>query len=277
MTSVQQFHHFFDDAAIFPPGLAPLDKAVHDHLDRRDKPVNKLIGPLILPLEKLAEAANHTGDHVLDVSAVITTEEIDTLRRSFDDIPNIDIVSVEVKFPGPPPTDFTWMDQLEQLAAERASVSIFMELPAALVTDDTARRLRAMGAGLKFRTGGIRAELFPTAEELTQVLSTAVHAALPFKLTAGLHRAIRYTDETTGFPHFGFLNIAAAVEELRAGHGDDAALHALTSDDAHTLAHTVATGGSWRESFRSFGTCSVTEPLETLMDVELISGDDLRP
>ena len=40
------FDRLVDDAAVFPPGLAPLDVAVREHLDRRTGPYAAHIGPL---------------------------------------------------------------------------------------------------------------------------------------------------------------------------------------------------------------------------------------
>ena len=63
----------------------------------------------------------------------------------------------------------------------------------------------------KFRTGGLAAELFPTPVELAAVICACRDRELPFKLTAGLHHAMRHTDPETGFTHHGFLNVLAAT------------------------------------------------------------------
>ena len=63
----------------------------------------------------------------------------------------------------------------------------------------------------KFRTGGLAAELFPTPVELAAVICACRDRELPFKLTAGLHHALRHTDPETGFTHHGFLNVLVAA------------------------------------------------------------------
>lgn len=276
MSNVQQFHRFFDDSAIYFPCFIPLDRAIGEHFDRGHKPAARFIGSLILPLGKLAEAATFTGDRVLRVSVVISTDELRQLEENFHEIPNIDITSVEIKLVGVALTGTAWLGEVEALVKRHRNISVWVEVPASLFTAEIARRLRSMGAGLKFRTGGDRAELFPSPEELVRVLHTAVHAALPFKLTAGLHRALRYTDSGTGRLHFGFLNIAAAVATLRAGGGGEAALAVLNSDDAAPLVHVLA-GSDWRDSFRSFSTCNVIEPLDTLIDLDVLANSDVHP
>lgn len=276
MSNVQNFHRFFDDSAIYFPCFIPLDRAIGEHFDRRDKPAARFIGSLILPLAKLEEAATFTGDQVLRVSVVISTDELRQLQENFHEIPNIDITSVEIKLVGAALGGLTWLGEVEALVKRHRNISVWVEVPAALVTADLARKLRAMGAGLKFRTGGDRAELFPTPEELVRVLHTAIHAALPVKLTAGLHRALHYTDSATGRLHFGFLNIAAAVATLRSGKSEGEALAVLNSDDAAPLVH-IIDGSDWRDSFRSFSTCNVIEPLDTLIDLGVLDEQDVHP
>ncbi|ALC04564.1 hypothetical protein CDES_00405 [Corynebacterium deserti GIMN1.010] len=277
MNHVQQFHRFFDDSAVFYPCFIPLDRAIGEHLDRRNAPSTRFIGNLILPLASLEEAAQYTGDQVIHVSVVISTDELATLQSTFRELPNIDITSVEIKLVGSALTSTTWLADVASFAAQHRNTFIWVEVPTALVTADTVRELRRIGAGLKYRTGGDRAELFPTPSDLIIVLDRAIKASLPFKLTAGLHRALRYTDATTGRLHFGFLNIAAAVATLRAGKSTVDALAILNSGDAAPLIHALDVSDSWRDSFRSFSTCNVIEPLETLIDLDVLVEEDVHP
>ena len=80
-------------------------------------------------------------------------------------------------------------------------------------------RLGAAGRGAKLRTGGLRAELFPSAGELAAFLTACAELQVPFKCTAGLHHAVHHTDPTTGFVHHGFLNLVVAT--ARAIRGGD--------------------------------------------------------
>ena len=263
MPKVQHIESFFDDAAIFPPGLAPLKVAVQDHIARQSDPVSRVVGPFIVPVDKLAEAAAYAGDHELDVSVILTSRDIDLLVSTVEKHANLRVVALEVKLEN-------GLDEVNEIRERLASTSIFVELPADLVSANNLKLLQALGAGLKFRTGGIRQELFPTSQQLIDVLNLAIEVGIPFKLTAGLHRAMRYEDQATGFQHFGFLNIAAAVKELRSGNGVDAALRIIDSDDPQQVQGVVSQDPLWRESFRSFGTCSIAEPLETLTEIGFI-------
>lgn len=269
MSKVQHIESFFDDAAIFPPGLAPLKIAVQDHIARQSDPVSRVVGPFIVPVDKLAEAAEYAGDHELDVSVILTSRDVDLLVSTVEKHANLRIVALEVKLEN-------GLDEVNEIRERLASTSIFVELPAELISADNLKFLQALGAGLKFRTGGIQKELFPSSQQLIDVLNLAIEVGIPFKLTAGLHRAMRYKDQETGFQHFGFLNIAAAVRELRAGNCTEAALRVLDSDDPQQIQEVVSPDPLWRESFQSFGTCSIAEPLETLAEIGFIDTSTLE-
>ena len=49
------FSALIDDAAMFPPGDAPADRAVAEHLGYRQAWFAPLIGPLVVPDTALAE------------------------------------------------------------------------------------------------------------------------------------------------------------------------------------------------------------------------------
>lgn len=275
------FHHFFDDAAIFPPGLAPLPEAVSQHLRyARDAVTRDFLGPLVLPLDKIGEAIELADGAPLDVSVVVTVDRLPELATLIDgstgeaaESGHLRIDAAEVKV-GDDPTE--GIAQAVAFRAAHPGTDVFVELTAGQVTDESAAELRHGGLALKFRTGGIRQDLFPSADQLITVLDTAVRAGLPFKLTAGLHRAMRYTDTDTGFDHFGFLNIAAATAALRNGRGPEAALELLNSDDTDVVATQAARHPRWRDSFRSFGTCSLVEPAETLGNTGLLRAESVN-
>ena len=48
---------FVDDAAIFPPGNAPLEQAVADHVDHREEEYAELVGGFVVSDLKVADLA----------------------------------------------------------------------------------------------------------------------------------------------------------------------------------------------------------------------------
>ena len=86
----------------------------------------------------------------------------------------------------------------------------------------------------KFRTGGTTAEAFPDEATVASVVVDAVRVGAPMKFTAGLHHAVRFRDEQTGFEHHGFVNLMVAVHAALGGAGErDVAsiLHQRSGDD----------------------------------------------
>jgi hypothetical protein len=115
-------------------------------------------------------------------------------------------------------------------------------------------------------------ELFPTPDELAAVMVACAERGLRFKLTAGLHHAVRNVDHSTGFAHHGFLNVLAAC--LVAERGDIAPTVAgvLAETEGQPLAALVR---PWLDAVRplwvGFGSCSIDEPLQDLIDLGLLA------
>jgi hypothetical protein len=265
---LERFVGFFDDAATFPPGLAPLQQAVGDHVVRRAHRLNDVVGPAVLKLEDLSEAKRiaaglELAGRPIAVSAVVPAGELGATLDLAEQLgPELRLVSLELKTDAHDPD--IWKTQIAE-AAQVHHVPVYVELTADQVTAGALVLLEGTGLRLKYRTGGIEAHLFPTPEQLTAVLVEAVTRRIPFKLTAGLHEAVRYTNPATGFTHHGFLNIAMATEAARQQLGEERIAALLSSTDPQQLAELArASDGAWRESFVSFGTCSVGEPAASL-------------
>lgn len=267
----EQFIGFFDDAATFPPGLASVDRAVRDHVARRSAPFVPAVGPAVLALVDLPRAREiATGQDLsggpVEVSVVTPAGALEQALAA-EVAPELRIAAIELKTD---PQDRAVMAEQITEAAAVQEIPVYVELTAAQVADGALDLIAGTGLQLKYRTGGIEAHLFPTPEELGDVLAAAVAAGLPFKLTAGLHEAIRYTNDTTGFTHHGFLNIALATEAARTGQPrEQVAAWLAETEPARLSEATAASDGRWRESFRSFGTCSVAEPADSLRRLEL--------
>ena len=163
------------------------------------------------------------------------------------------------------------LQALLALAADFPQLQVYAEIPLAwglLSALDAIEGARSDGVSIaaKFRTGGLAAELFPTPVELAAVICACRDRDLPFKLTAGLHHAIRHADPETGFVQHGFLGILAgtlAAVQDDAEVADVAAL--LASTDPVPLVEKVRRHlDEQRPLWIGFGSCSVPEPLADL-------------
>lgn len=150
-------------------------------------------------------------------------------------------------------------------------VQVYVEVPRDERRDEVVSALVGTRFRAKLRTGGVVADLHPGADELAAAVAALVAAGIPFKATAGLHHAVRNTDPATGFEQHGFLNLMLATDAARRGDSVHAVAALLEERDASRIAARVRTlGRDVRSSFLSFGTCSVREPVEDLLDLGLL-------
>ncbi len=265
-----------DDAAVFPPGLAPLPDAVEAYRKRQGAWYADLVGPLVLAADALPLLKPLPGGHPLPVSVTVPAGPA-ALRQVFADAAPVELRSVEVVVPeGMTPTEFA--DRLEESLVD--GLDVYVEVPRddrrAAVLEVIAGRWRA-----KFRAGGVRADLYPSESELAEALAAAVAAHVPFKATAGLHHALRNTDPATGFEQHGFLNLLLATDALLQGDSTRGARALLAERDGRTVAGLIEDLGDERVrqvrlAFTSFGTCSITDPLAELIDLGLVTDLDVK-
>ncbi|WP_037345533.1 hypothetical protein [Sciscionella sediminilitoris] len=266
--AVSLFHGFLDDAAVFPPGLKPLARAVSDHPVHRGAGYGKLVGPLILAAPALAELGALPVDSVpleLAITAPRGPAQLPEALRRAADLP-VRVVAFEVAVPEDLPVAefFTGLEPAGE-------VPVFVEIPRDARQAEVIANCASAGHHAKFRTGGVRAELYPDEPELAAALLAVVRAGLAFKATAGLHHALRNTDKDTGFEQHGFLNLLLATAAAVRGAPLQELITVLAERDGARIAEAISTvDSSVRAVFRSFGTCSITEPVTELADLGLI-------
>ena len=276
---------FVDDAAIFPPARTPLDQAVTEHEVHLTAKYAGLVGGFVVSDVKVADLAKLVSEPAsMAVNLVVTggagaiepavtwvsrseglqlralefalrDEEdlahnagrlvrvVDSLGEALDDVP----VFAEPPIPrGAPPHG--WLAALDELAAREIS--------------------------LKFRTGGLSEDLFPTSSQLASCIEAALDRELPFKCTAGLHHAVRHRDDETGFEHQGFLNVLLATRTSLDGGGPEEVARVLEETDGEALAARLTAdpdvAARTRRWFTSFGSCSVLEAHEDLVELGLL-------
>ena len=267
-----------DDAAVFPPGDADLADAVRAWHERRHEWYAPLVGTFVVRDTDLSGSLRGIPLSVVCTSGAGAVDGVAGLAER----QGLTLAALEIALRG---------DQLEsnarrvELAVRTVQdqgvldpdVPVYLELPQGEVTHDwlaAADVLEESGQlRLKFRTGGIDAHLFPTEAQLAARIDAADERDLPWKCTAGLHRALRHRDPETGFEHHGFLNVVAAAVRARSGADNEeivAALEAATLDDLRPDLDDGAVARVRRERFISFGSCSVLEPLDDLVALNVL-------
>ena len=267
-----------DDAAIFPPGNAELADAAAAHVDRRQAWYAGFVGSLVVRDTDLPRVRGLDAD----LAVVITggagqlAGPLGLAHRGELSVTGVEIALRDLDDPaGNARRVVAAVDAARAEGVLDEATVVHVELPA---TEPTAAWLAAADEvaaaelRLKYRTGGADAAAFPTAATLARWVDAALDRETPFKCTAGLHQAIRHRDPETGFEHHGFLNVLVATQQLfDGGSVEDAAATLDLDRPAELITAAFDTHlTSARRWFTSFGSCSVTEPLESLVATGLL-------
>ncbi|MBM7857677.1 MULTISPECIES: hypothetical protein [Lentzea] len=264
-----------DDAALFPPGNASMPDAVRGHLDGRVGEWSGVMGLFLCPASRLAELITELikvkppkpialslvidtglGGVPKAVSIVESRSELLALRM--------------VEMPAPSDVDEVWLERVSEFVPEDV-IRVVEPRRGGSEWLDGVRRVIEHGSWPKLRCGGLSQENFPSVDEVADFLSVVSGGGVAFKATAGLHKAVRHTDEQ-GFTHHGFLNLLVATARSLSGRD---VREALASTDAEALtaeakalsdqaAHAV------RGVFASYGSCSLAEPIADLEELGLL-------
>ena len=279
------FDRLVDDAAVFPPGLAPLDVAVREHLERRTGPYAAHIGSLLVPATSAAELADLAARderavaQPLEVGLVVRPgaalepllDAVDLLR----DDPRVLVTGAELGWSEGPTG---WRRALELDVPLVVEVGLGSDQESGL--DDIADAVdHEHDVTAKFRTGATPAWPWPDETTLAAFLDAVVLRGLPFKLTGGLHHAVR--GDHDGHPMHGLLNVLLAIHEALDGAETRELAGELARRDAEVIV-TAVSGLSdddarrLRRSFTAYGCCGVLDPLTELEALGLVPTKETR-
>ncbi|MFC0863666.1 hypothetical protein ACFHYQ_15290 [Sphaerimonospora cavernae] len=280
------FASLFDDAALFPPGNAPMADAVPAHRRHRASWYARFVGPFICADTRLAELPADVAISVVVTGGPAAIERLgEGLSEGLGPLPNA--VALEVSGVADPADAAAAVTALRNwTSGGRASggrtsdpdrgAAGFVEVPRGEASLPVLDVLAGTAFLAKFRTGGLQPQAFPSEAELAGAIVACADRGLPFKCTAGLHHAVRHTAPGTGFEHHGFLNVLLATSAALDGVAADEVAEVLAERDAVAVADRIRALGdddvaAARRMFRSFGTCSIDEPLDDLAALRLIT------
>ncbi len=267
------FRRLVDDAAVFPPGLASLPRAVEEHLARRSQPWADLVGPLLVPAAAAPELLAVPRAAPLDVALVARPgTALDVVERALDQLgrdPTVTVVGTEIAWSSEWAGSLGW------------GLPVSVEVPRGPDLVPSLEDIRDHTAGksplqAKMRTGATDALSVPDPTELATFLRTCVDMDLGFKLTGGLHRAVAHTT-ADGQDQHGFLNVLCATRWALAHAAEVPELVALLSERDPAPLVDILTGMSHADAsvvrafFTAFGCCGVTDPVHDLSTLGLIT------
>jgi hypothetical protein len=295
-----------DHAGLFPPAGLNMSAAVAAFHEHRHGEHAWMLGSFVVPagrVQELAEAIEaqrvaaeggaRVGAHespdpwplsLLVASSEEGAEAMGVVRRRFADA--LRVAALEVR----PVGAQAIRERHEHVSGQAAEgVHVFYEVPLDEHMEARLDSIAAVGAHAKVRTGGVTAEAFPSVGALVRFLRACAERDIAFKATAGLHHPFPGRYPLTGEPGsargamHGFLSVALTAALVRARAVDDAEATASLTAGAGDLA-VRDDGLSWRghrlsnpdvadlrrDFFRSFGSCSFTEPVEELRAVGLL-------
>lgn len=269
------FTGLVDDAALFPPGSAPMDRALAEHASHRRAWYADLVGPFLCPASRVEEmrvALPAGQDLQLAIVFDVVGEGAHQALRAAASDARLTLVAVEAAH--------------ALLGEDAAAVGANLaRLPGATGFLEVPRTgfeaaLDVVGASgwhaAKYRTGGTSAAAFPSELELAAFLVAAVARSVPVKLTAGLHHAVRSTTEDGSEQH-GLLNVLVATRVAQQVGDVPEVAAVLARRRAPELVEFVQawdepTCADVRRAFLSFGCCGVTDPIDDLAALGLLAG-----
>ena len=267
-----------DYAGMFPPARLDASSAETEFARHRAGAEAWLVGTFVVAAECLTQLDPATGP----LSVVVNDTSPPALERLWNAASRMRISGVEFR-PVPPAL-------IAGLAGDvPAHVEAFFEVPTDGDMDRRLDAIKACDAAAKIRTGGLTPDAFPAAADVDGFFRACSERGVAAKATAGLHHALTGEYSLTYEPHsasgamFGFLNIAAAAALVHSGRPRSDVLDVLRASSADAFVFdgdgmewrgdriTIDQLGAMRQTlFRSFGSCSLREPVDELRRMRLL-------
>jgi len=300
-----------DDAGLFPPASLSVEDALAADLTARAGHHASLVGRFIVGaarVDALATALVGTREP-LELSVIVdparAVAEIGAaLERAETSAGSIVVRSIETRLPAVDDGDLSDgalrtvadVDASGLVAGGAAYVEFAfgeryesrVDCVVGALADARGRSRHDVAA--KIRCGGVVAEAVPSPEQLAYAIGAFRGRGVPFKATAGLHHPVRHFDEVAGYTVHGFLNvIGAAVLDWALDLDERTRREIIAETDARQFAldeHEFrwrdlrvdgpAVAAARAAFVHSYGSCSLTEPVDDLVALGILEQPALR-
>lgn len=268
----------FDYAGLYPPASLDMRTAVRNYLRYSESPHRGGLGRFVVSVDRIGEVRTTAGESFCEMSLSLLVAPDANLDPASELLAEPGRVTLECKA--------SQVSDVERICAQLpAGTECYFEIPMA-ASEGLLNAIKAHGARVKLRMGGVVADAFPPAKTIAVMLQALADRHLAFKATAGLHHPIRsrhpftYAPDSVSGTMHGFLNLAFAAVLLHFGGTAGEALHTLeeeapgawqVSPDAircRAFRWDIDQLRAVREQFFiSIGSCSFEEPIH---DLELL-------
>ncbi|MEC3977939.1 hypothetical protein [Amycolatopsis sp. H20-H5] len=270
------FARLVDDSALFSPGLATMPDALREHFATKVGEHAGVLGVFLcqgsrLP-ELITELIKIKPKQPLPLSLIIDTG-LGGVPKAISIVESrSELLALRmVEMPAPSDVDEVWLERVSEFVPE--DVIRVVEPRRGVGWLDGVRKVIEHGSWPKIRCGGPAGENFPSVDEVADFLAVVSGSdGASFKATNSLHRAVRHTDENSGFTHHGFLNLLVASARSLSGGDVRGALEATDakalSEEASGLSEPAAK--AVRALFASYAAASFAEPVADLAELGLL-------
>lgn len=268
-----------DYAGLFPPAKLDLETALTNYVRYKGGEESWLVARFVIPATQLCDVApllSTAGPHRF--SALLNADALDESLSAVSEfntqnIGRLTVDSVELK-----PARSSVSDTVNRIGSVISNAEIFVEVE---LSDDVCSAIAEVAesgnAKVKFRTGGVTEDAFPSVEQLATGIAACATLGVPMKATAGLHHPVRHFNESVNTKMHGFLNVFCAAcfayelrleaEALAPILGCEECSKFSFSDSemcfgTHCLSNERIAAA--RSKALSFGSCSIEEPVDDL-------------
>ncbi|MBT2639718.1 hypothetical protein [Bacillus sp. ISL-39] len=306
--SVEVFmKNLIDYAGLFPPAQLSLEMAINNYISYKRGADSWMLGVFIIPASSLSNLETIIADLALEerfqlsVTGTKTECFIDGFAYGLTEINSFrekhnHKVQIEA-FELPIPLAIPKLEELEVLSkmAIAGNVKLFVEVTISQNEDWVHQLLETLDVfavhnaaaahslGVKLRTGGLEARMFPTPEMVALFLKGCADRRLRVKFTAGLHHPVRMYREEVQTEMHGFLNVFTAGIFAYALNLETETLVEILSDENpqnfdfknyrlawRDLSVDAAEILSSRSLLTSYGSCSFDEPRDELRELNFL-------
>jgi hypothetical protein len=267
----------FDYAGLFPPTGLDMHSAVRNYLEYGRGAHKQALGRFVVEFDQFPYLFDAAGDYVhgMRLSLIAAADSDWTELRQLLDR-GYKIEAIEIK-----PVEFS--EVLCTFNRIPEGPTVYFEVPWDAQSPQVLEAVAAAGARAKLRMGGLRAEFFPCADAVANMLrGLAVHH-ISFKATAGLHHPLHShhpitcaSDSPIATMH-GFVNLTCAAA-LVLFDGESEEVSRLLDESDPNAWHIAPDFIGWRshqwsakqlctvrrEFLMSVGSCSFSDPIGDL-------------